>query len=429
MGQLANETAVFNKSRTMNKQQTLDIQQARLDALYAISAQQAHSSDLSPFLEQVIDSAIDLTRAERGILLLVDEENGRFDPVIVRGHSLATVDNLPDQISWAVIEPALASGTRLLTGNAQEDERFSLPPEANTRLPRSAMCALLQIREEVMGAIYLDNPDQANLFEQTDLDLLTAMANQAALALDNKRLREAAQAAQKGKTAFTSLVTHELRLPLTSIKGYTDLLGSGLAGPLTDQQQQFFSVIQRNLERMTRLISDLADISRVESGRLRFENKQFALAQTVADVVDGLRELINGRKQTITLDLPDDLPPAYADPTRISQIVANLISNAHKYTPDGGQIQVKARPDGQMIRLDVVDNGLGIAPDDQAKVFSPFFRSDSPAVREQTGWGLGLTIVKALVEAQGGHVSFCSELDKGSAFSFTIPLAPTSDHK
>ncbi len=429
MGQLANETAVFNKSRTMSKQQTMDIQQARLDALYAISAQQVHSSDLSPLLEQVIDSAIDLTRAERGILLLVDEENGRFNPVIVRGHSLATVDSLPDQIIWAVIEPAIASGTRLLTGNAQEDERFSLPPEANTRLPRSAMCALLQIREEVMGAIYLDNPDQANLFEQTDLDLLTAIANQAALALDNKRLREAAQAAQKGKTAFTSLVTHELRLPLTSIKGYTDLLGSGLAGPLTDQQQQFFSVIQRNLERMTRLISDLADISRVESGRLRFENKQFALAQTVADVVDGLRELINGRKQTITLDLPDDLPPAYADPTRISQIVANLISNAHKYTPDGGQIQVKARPDGQMIRLDVVDNGLGIAPDDQAKVFSPFFRSDSPAVREQTGWGLGLTIVKALVEAQGGHVSFCSELDKGSAFSFTIPLAPTSDHK
>ncbi|MFO7541142.1 MAG: HAMP domain-containing sensor histidine kinase, partial [Chloroflexota bacterium] len=230
--------------------------------------------------------------------------------------------------------------------------------------------------------------------------------------------------ANQAKSDFVSLVTHELRLPMTSIKGYTDLITSGMAGELNEQQHQFFAVVRRNLDRMSRLISDLADINRVESGRMKFENKLFDLQPVVEDVVTNLREAINGRQQIITLTMSEALPQVYADPARIAQVLTNLVSNAHKYTPDAGQIQVQVEAGSDWVQVDIIDNGLGISEADQAKLFTQFFRSEEQQVREQQGWGLGLSIVKKIVEAQGGTISFSSELGAGSTFSFTIPLAP-----
>jgi signal transduction histidine kinase len=214
---------------------------------------------------------------------------------------------------------------------------------------------------------------------------------------------------------------------MTSIKGYTDLILAGMVGPLNEQQSDFLQIVKRNLDRMSILVRDLSDINRIESGRMKFEYDQFSLTETLDDVLDSVREAIEARKQKLVLDLSDNLADVYADQNRISQVLTNLISNANKYTPDGGKITVRIQQNGQYARVFVMDNGLGISEEDQAKLFTQFFRSEDEEVREQTGWGLGLSIVKKIVEAQGGEISCESKLGKGSNFTFTVPLASSEN--
>jgi signal transduction histidine kinase len=156
---------------------------------------------------------------------------------------------------------------------------------------------------------------------------------------------------------------------------------------------------------------------------MKFENKDFVLQAVIDDVVENLREAIAGREQTLTVEMAEGETAVHADPTRISQILSNLVSNAHKYTPDGGQITLQIEKNETHAVLSVIDNGVGISEADQAKLFTQFFRAESPEVREQSGWGLGLSIVKKMVQAQGGEIDVESELGEGSAFTFSVPLA------
>ena len=200
-----------------------------------------------------------------------------------------------------------------------------------------------------------------------------------------------------------------------------------MAGELNDTQKQFLDVIRRNLDRMSRLISDLADINRIESGRMQFNIQEFELRDVVSDVTGSLSERIEARKQTIDVQVDDAVTAVYADPTRIGQVLTNLVSNANKYTPDGGHINVLVTSSETHAIVAVKDNGLGISEEDQEKLFTQFFRSESHEVREQPGWGLGLSIVRKMVEAQNGEISFESELDKGSTFTFSVPFANDSE--
>jgi signal transduction histidine kinase len=199
---------------------------------------------------------------------------------------------------------------------------------------------------------------------------------------------------------------------------------NGLAGALTDQQQQFLGVIKRNLERMNVLVSDLSDINRVESGRMQFEYKWFDAREVVADVVDSMQARLATRGQTLAVTEDGEGETAvYADPRRVNQVLTNLVSNAHKYTPDEGHIDIWLRPSESFVEIGVRDNGIGISAENQARLFTQFFRAEDEAVREQTGWGLGLSIVKMMVEAQGGEIWFESSFGVGSTFAFTVPSA------
>lgn len=156
---------------------------------------------------------------------------------------------------------------------------------------------------------------------------------------------------------------------------------------------------------------------------MKFEMSPFDLQLVVKDVVGSLREAMEARQQTHEMNLQPQLPEVYADRTRIGQVLTNLVSNAHKYTPDRGRITVQVNQYNGFARVDVIDTGIGIKEEEQKQLFSQFFRSEDTAVRTQAGWGLGLSIVKMMVEAQGGQINFQSEYGKGSTFSFTIPLA------
>jgi len=235
--------------------------------------------------------------------------------------------------------------------------------------------------------------------------------------------RDEAVAANKSKSEFVSIVSHELKLPMTSIKGYSDLMLSGATGQLNENQTNFLGTIRNNVNRMATLVSDLADISRIESGNLRLEPREVPVWDVIDEVVTLTHTQVTNKNQTVAVDIPQELPKAWCDRNRLAQILTNLVSNANKYTQEGGAIVVHATLEENMIQIKVEDNGLGMTPEDQEKLFSKFFRSADEKIREAPGTGLGLSITKNLIELQGGKVWFESEFRKGTSFFFTVPVS------
>jgi len=231
------------------------------------------------------------------------------------------------------------------------------------------------------------------------------------------------------KTEFVSLVSHELRTPLTSIKGYVDLLLGGKVGELDKTQLKFLNVVKNNTDRLVSLISDLLDISRIESGKIELRQSALDIGRMVIDVTNTMQPQIQQKKQKLTVEIAPGLPPVWADADRLTVILTNLLSNAHKYTPEGGQITVRVYQTDSMVRVDVQDNGIGMTPEEKSKLFTKFFRSDNLVIQETVGTGLGLVITKSLVEMQGGDIFVETEKDVGSTFSFTLPTSPQVDRR
>jgi signal transduction histidine kinase len=235
--------------------------------------------------------------------------------------------------------------------------------------------------------------------------------------------RDDAVAANQSKSEFISLVSHELKLPMTSIKGYSDLMLSGATGEMSENQINFLTTIRNNVNRMATLVSDLADISRIESGNLHLVPREVPVWDVMDEVVTLTRTQVTQKNQTVTVDIPEKLPKAWCDRNRLAQVLTNLLSNANKYTPNDGAITVHATQTDSMIQIKVEDNGFGMTPEDQNNLFSKFFRSVDEKIRESPGTGLGLSITKTLIEKQGGKIWFESEFRKGTSFYFTIPIS------
>ena len=224
------------------------------------------------------------------------------------------------------------------------------------------------------------------------------------------------------KSEFVSLVSHELRTPLTSIKGYIDLLMDGDAGELTEEQQEYLEVAKNNADRLVALINDLLDVSRIESGRIELHPAPLDLTRLISDVAQSLRPQIEGKGHHLILELSEDLPAVLGDSDRVTQILTNLLSNAYKYTPSEGTIWVTAQVvERERVRVNVRDTGIGLSTEEQAKLFTKFFRAKNRTTQEVGGTGLGLTITRSLVEMHGGEITVLSTPGEGSTFSFTLP--------
>jgi CheY-like chemotaxis protein/anti-sigma regulatory factor (Ser/Thr protein kinase) len=214
---------------------------------------------------------------------------------------------------------------------------------------------------------------------------------------------------------------------LTSIKGYTDLLFLGRVGDLSDQQREFLRIIKQNADRLTALVSDILDISRIETGRVRLSIGPIDLAASIGHVVTSFQGPFDEKGLTLTTRVPEHVPAVRGDADRVTQILTNLVGNALQYTPAPGEVTISAAVAGQLVWVSVTDTGIGISPDDQARIFDRFYRADHPQVLEAAGTGLGLAIVKMFVEMLGGTVSVESELGRGSTFAFSLPLVATGE--
>lgn len=279
---------------------------------------------------------------------------------------------------------------------------------------------LVPVRREskVIGIIAMTASDE-NAFKEDARALVSRVADRAAIAIENARLYDAVRAANNAKSEFVSLVAHELKVPMTSIQGYADLLA--MAGPVNERQVQFVGTIKNAVSRMKVLVSDLSDISRIESGNLRVQIAEVSVVEAINSAVEATINEIDNRRHKLDVDAEPGMPLVRADKDRLAQVLLNLLSNAYKYTPNSGIISLAVRRIDKVIAISVSDTGVGMTPEEVAKLGTKFWRADNGL--QQPGTGLGFAITRNLIELMSGKLTIDSQPGKGSKFSFTLPVA------
>ena len=227
------------------------------------------------------------------------------------------------------------------------------------------------------------------------------------------------------KSEFVSVASHELRTPLAAIKNAVQLMLQGRTGEINENQAKFLSMAERNINRLTGILNSLLDLSRIESGNIRLKFEELDLRGPIEFILSSLKPQADARSIQFKMDIPEELPLVYGDRDKLEQILTNLVGNAIKFTPEGGEISVSAKPfeEEGLVAISVRDSGLGIPADQLDKIFEKFHQVEDSLRRSITGTGLGLAITKGLVEAQQGKIWVESEVGKGSTFTFTLPMS------
>lgn len=405
--------------------QALAARVEELSVMQRIDRELNASLEVDRAMRITLEWALRQSQAEAGLVGEVTTDGIRV--MVTQGYA-GELDNYSDSLlplSSPTFQDPLESG-QSSSIRIREGEDFQLLSGAQSQI-------IVSIRREskTIGILFLESSSLAD-FPPDVLAFLSRLSDHAAIAISNAQLYAAVQSASLAKSQFVSAAAHELKNPLTSIKGYADLLVAGAVGSVSDPQANFLATIRSNAERMGTLVSDLQDLSRIEAGQLRLQFNKVALSEAIEEVKRSVHRQIEEKDQQLEVEVATDLPPLWVDHTRLVQILTNLVSNAHKYTPQAGRITIRAERltphsqasrGSQLVHVAIKDTGIGITPEDQRKIFQQFFRSEDPKVREVTGTGLGLSISKNLVEMQGGEIWFESQVGEGTTFHFTVPVA------
>jgi len=301
-------------------------------------------------------------------------------------------------------------------------------------------------QDGISGIIFVGNKSSLSPLTEGDEEIISILASQIGQALENARLfeqvyhsqqelenkvkvrtKELAKALEevrkisKMKSDFVSAVSHELRTPMTSIKGYASILMAGKLGEIPEAVKDRLDKINKHSDNLVKLINDLLDISRIESGRVEMKFEFESLQQIIEAAADLLAPQLKDKKISLEIDVPKDLKPVFVDSSQIERVFVNLTNNAIKFTPSGGKITIGATDIGEFIQLDVSDTGIGIAEKDLERIFEEFYRVDNPVNQNVQGTGLGLSLVKRIIEAHRGNIWVKSKLNSGTTFSFTLP--------
>jgi signal transduction histidine kinase len=295
----------------------------------------------------------------------------------------------------------------------------------------SLMIVPISLHDRIIGVMRVGSRRQ-DFFTPDQLEFLSIIADELAIIIEMFTLyenlsRTAQELAQLNriKDEFLSTVSHELKTPLTTIKGFVSVILSGEVGPLNEQQFNFLTVTDQSVNRLTHLISNLLDLSRL-NGKVEMEFQPVNLSELVRSSVSTM--LLKARESDVALsnNVPKGLPPVHADTRWITQVIDNLIINAIKYSGRGAKVEVSGTDKGEAVVICVADNGPGIPPEEQKMVFEKFYRGKTSA-NQVPGTGLGLAISRSVVEKHGGKIWVESKVGKGSRFCFALPVAKNNE--
>jgi signal transduction histidine kinase len=423
---------------------------AQLTALHRAGLLFSSTLDREALMQKVLEALTSDLHYDRAMVSFYDPvrqvvKDARLIGVSPEIQAFARAREIPVTDPMSPEGIVLLQGHPLLLGDVQAvwDRIHPLNQQLASLTQTKALIAVpLKTKDRILGSLTVDRIQEHSL-TQDDLELMMTVAHQVAIALDNAsayeqiedlnvglevKVRERTaelEQADRLRSQFLSHVSHELKTPLTSIKGFLQNLLDGLTGPLNEKQQRYLSRMLDNSDRLIRMIEDLLDRTRIQSGRLDLVPGEIDLGHCVADAVEQLRLLAQAKRQILEAVAPPAPLMAWADRDRLIQIVTNLVQNAVKFTPEGGSILVTVRQENQTLAgVSVCDTGPGIPQEFLDQVFDPFFRVKQ-ARSGTKGLGLGLSIVRTLVELQGGTIVARSEPGQGAELSFTIPLLPT----
>jgi signal transduction histidine kinase/CheY-like chemotaxis protein len=419
----------------LRERQLLREESHLLETVNRVGRVLAGELNLQKLMQALTDAATDISRAQFGAFFytVADAGGDTYKLHTLSGAPREAFASFPMPGNTAIFDPTF-SGERVVRWDdvtrapqyGHHPPFHGMPPG---HLPVTSYLAVPVVSRsgEVLGGLFFGHA-QPGVFTEREEKLVSSLAAQAAIAIDNARLFERgqklyaqAQEASRLKDEFLATLSHELRTPLNAIVGWVHLLRAG--GLTTDTAAHALDVISRNAEAQNQLIADMLDVSRIVTGRLRLDVRPVDLMQVVAAALDTVRPAADARGVRLTSILDPGAGEISGDPARLQQVAWNLLSNAIKFTPRGGSVAVSLEHVDSRARLSVSDTGAGIAPDFLPHVFELFRQADASSTRQHGGLGLGLAIVRHLVELHGGTVAAKSAgPGKGATFTVELPL-------
>ncbi len=402
-----------------------------LKALGDVGQAVSSTLDLETVLSTIVSRATQLAGVDGGSIYEYDEVREEF--------YLHTADHLPDELVEAMRATPMPKGEGILGRMALTGEPVQIRDimvegsyqsrvrEHLIRLGYRSLLAVPLLREDhLLGGLAV-NRKLPGEFDASVIDLLKTFATQSALAIQNARLFREIEAksrqletASRHKSEFLANMSHELRTPLNAIIGFSEVLSEKLFGEMNEKQTEYVGDISESGRHLLNLINDILDLSKIEAGRMELDATDFNIATTISNTLSLVRERAQRRGITLRCTVDPRLANIHADERKVRQVLLNLLSNALKFTPEGGAIDVRATAHDDRTEIAVTDTGVGIAPEDCEAVFEEFRQVGSTAKKIE-GTGLGLAISRKFIELHGGRIWVRSQVGSGSTFTFTLP--------
>ncbi|MCD1295962.1 hypothetical protein CUJ83_13245 [Methanocella sp. CWC-04] len=406
-----------------------------LRRVFDIQRKITQSINIGDTLNVIVENVPYLIKLPYCVIFLIDEEHQEITSVkatkaveMKHGKLKFRMDELvASRIAMDEMRP-------LVIENARDFPKIARPIVDLLDMKSTIILPLIA-RGKKLGVMWLYTDEKPVIFEDEDVRRAIALSDQAAVSIDNARLfRELSSAndqlessyeklkdLDKMKMEFFTLISHELRTPLTTIKGFTELLHDGLLGPINEKQRDKLDKIKHNVDKLSDVVTSLSDLSSITSKKYSITMLPMALDELIREVVRSISFLVEEKKIKLSVDVPVNLPLINADREKIQQVLLNIINNAIKYTPPGGEIAIKAEDRENDILVSIRDTGIGIPKSDLEKIFTGFYHSGYKLSYEYKGMGLGLALSKGIIESHGGRIWAESELGKWSTFYFTLP--------
>jgi signal transduction histidine kinase len=435
-----------------------------LDLAAMLKASQSISEEVE--LDLLIVSLLKIVIANAGadkcVLLLQEEEEEQLRVIakVEMGHSPQLLPLLPlessQDVPISVVNLVKNHLQPTILVDAFKDPQFTGDAYIQQHQSKSVLCMPILDRGKLIGILYLENHLTTGAFTTDRIDVLQLLTAQAAISIENAKLygalqasvelleqrvaertielkaaKEEAERANQAKTSFFNYMSHELRTPLNAILGMSEALQLQDCGVLNDQQQKYLQKIERAGNHLLELINDILDLAKIEAGKLELHCTPIEIEQLCNTSLIFVKQQALQKQIQLEVKIPPDLPKLLADERRICQVLINLLNNAVKFTPAGGQITVEVsqiHPEWidrhtSIVRIATIDTGIGIAPENLEQLFQPFAQIDSALNRKAGSTGLGLNLVKQIVELHGGKVTVTSEVNVGSCFAIDLPCS------